>query len=45
MIWFRSAKSYTAPQLHRCVRGRTDGSIQIRATFFKNRLHLAGRHR
>jgi hypothetical protein len=43
MIWFRSANSHTGPQLHRCIRGRTDGSIRLRANLFKNRLHLAGR--
>jgi acyl-lipid omega-6 desaturase (Delta-12 desaturase) len=32
MIWFRSANSHTGPQLHRCtIRGRTDGSIRLRA--------------
>src|SRR5215813_6655645 len=31
MIWFRSANSHTGPQLHRCIRGRTDGSIRRRA--------------
>ena len=43
MIWFRSANSHTGPQLHRCIRGRTDGSIRLRAPSSKNRLHLAGR--
>jgi hypothetical protein len=44
MIWFRPANSHTGPQRHRCtIRGRTDGSIRLRANFFKNRLHLAGR--
>jgi hypothetical protein len=43
MTWFRSVNSHTGPQLHRCIRGRTDGSIRLRAIFFKNRLHLAGR--
>ena len=44
MIWFRSANSHTGPQLHRCIRGRTDGSIRLRANLLqKNRLHLAGR--
>jgi len=43
MIWFRSANSHTGPQLHRCIRGRTDGSIRQRANPPKNRLHLAGR--
>jgi hypothetical protein len=43
MIWFRSANSHTGPQLHRCIRGRTDGRIRLRANFFKNRLHLEGR--
>ena len=42
MIWFRSANSHTGPQLHRCIRGRTDGSIRLRATLLKNRLHLEG---
>jgi hypothetical protein len=27
MIWFRSENSHTGPQLHRCIRGRTDGSM------------------
>ncbi len=43
MIWFRSANSHTGPQLYRCIRGRTDGSIRLRADLLKNRLHLAGR--
>ena len=43
MIWFRSANSHTGPQLHRCIRGRTDGSIRLRANLLKNRLRLAGR--
>lgn len=34
MIWFRSANSHTGPQLHRCIRGRTDGSIRLRVTAF-----------
>ena len=42
MIWFRSANSHTGPQLHRCIRGRTDG--RLRADLLqKNRLRLAGR--
>ena len=44
MIWLRSANSHTGPQLDRCTRGRTDGSIRLSAPLFpKNRLHLAGR--
>ena len=31
MIWFRSANSHTGPRLDRCIRGRTDGSIRLRA--------------
>ena len=31
LIWFRSANSHTGPQHHRCTRGRTDGSIRLRA--------------
>ena len=31
MIWFRSENSHTGPQLHRCIRGRTDGSTRLRA--------------
>jgi hypothetical protein len=40
--WYRRT-DFWHPQLHRCIRGRTDGSIRLRATFFKNRLHLVGR--
>jgi hypothetical protein len=43
MIWFRSANSHTGPQFHRCIRGRTDGSIRLRANLLQNHLHLAGR--
>jgi hypothetical protein len=43
MIWFRSANSHTGPQLHRCIRGRTDGSIRQRANLLKKPLALAGR--
>ena len=32
MIWFRSANSHTGPQLYRCIRGRTDGSIRLRVS-------------
>ena len=35
MIWFRSANSHTGPQLHRCIRGRTDGSIRLRANLLQ----------
>jgi hypothetical protein len=35
MIWFRSANSHTGPQLYRCIRGRTDGSIRLRADLQK----------
>ena len=31
MIWFRSANSHTGPQLHRCIRGRTNDVIRLRA--------------
>lgn len=43
LIWFRSANSHTGPQLHRCSKGRTDGSIRLRAISFKYRLRLQGR--
>ena len=42
MIWFRSANSHTGPQLHRCIRGRTDGSIRQRANPPKKPLALGG---
>ena len=42
MIWFRSANSHTGPQLHRCIRGRTDGSIRLRANPPKKPLALGG---
>jgi hypothetical protein len=29
MIWFRSANAHTGLQLHRCTKGRTDGSIRL----------------
>jgi len=35
MIWFRSANSHTGPQLHRCIRGRTDGSIRLCANLLQ----------
>src|ERR1700745_1148309 len=39
MIWFRSANSHTGPQLHRCtIRGRTDGSIRLRAELLQKSL-------
>lgn len=38
MIWFRSANSHTGPQLHRCIRGRTDGSIRLRVSAPRIRL-------
>ena len=40
MIWFRSANSHTGPQLHRCIRGRTDGSIRLRANLLQKPLAL-----
>jgi len=40
MIWFRSANSHTGPQLHRCIRGRTDGSIRLRANLLQKPLGL-----
>jgi len=43
MIWSGSAKSHTALQLRRRIRGRTDGSIRLRADLLKNRLHLMRR--
>src|SRR5437764_6258057 len=42
MIWFRSANSHTGPQLHRCIRGRTDGSIRLRANPLQKPLALGG---
>src|SRR3954447_26615185 len=42
MIWFRSANSHTGPQLQRCIRGRTDGSIRQRANPPKKPLALGG---
>ena len=42
MIWFRSANSHTGPQLHRCIRGRTDGSIRLRANLRQKPLALGG---
>src|ERR1700745_351311 len=42
MSWFRSANSHTGPQLHRCIRGRTDGSIRLRATLLQKPLALGG---
>jgi hypothetical protein len=38
MIWFRSANSHTGPQLHRYIRGRTDGSIRLRANLLQKPL-------
>lgn len=42
MIWFRSANSHTGPQLHRCIRGRTDGSIRLRANLLQKPLAFEG---
>jgi hypothetical protein len=43
MIWFRSANSHTGPQLHRCtIRGRTDGSIRLRADLLQKPLASSG---
>ena len=43
MIWFRSANSHTGPQLHRCtIRGRTDGSIRLRANLLQKPLASRG---
>src|SRR5580704_17228960 len=42
MIWFRSANSHTGPQLHRCIRGRTDGSIRLRANLLQKPPALGG---
>src|SRR6478609_8767028 len=42
MIRFRSANSHTGPQLHRCIRGRTDGSIRLRANPLQKPLALGG---
>jgi hypothetical protein len=43
MIWFRSANSYTGPQLHRCtIRDRTDGSIRLRADLLQKSLASRG---
>src|ERR1700722_8586997 len=42
MIWFRSANSHTGPQLHRCIRGRTDGSIRLCVNLLQKPLALGG---
>ena len=42
MIWFRSANSHTGPQLHCCIRGRTDGSIRLRANLLQKPLASRG---
>ena len=42
MIWFRSANSHTGPQLYRCIRGRTDGSIRLRADLLQKPLASRG---
>src|SRR5215471_17865158 len=43
MIWFRSANSHTGPQLYRCtIRGRTDGSIRLRADLLQKSLASHG---
>jgi hypothetical protein len=42
MIWFRSANSHTGPQLLRCIRGRTDGSIRLRADILQKPLASRG---
>src|SRR5262249_38090706 len=42
MIWFRSANSHTGPQLHCCIRGRTDGSIRLRANALQKPLAFPG---
>src|SRR6185436_8970691 len=42
MIWFRSANSHTGPQLHRCIRGRTDGSNRLRAVLLQKSLASRG---
>jgi hypothetical protein len=42
MIWFRPANSHTGPQLHRCIRGRTDGSIRPRANILQKLLASGG---
>src|SRR5258705_13164405 len=42
MIWFRSANPHTGPQLHRCIRGRTDGSIRLRANILQKLLASGG---
>src|SRR6185436_13551885 len=41
-IWFRSANSHTGPQLHRCIRGRTDGSIRPSANALQKPLASGG---
>src|SRR4051812_36511661 len=41
-LWFRSANSHTGPQLHRCIRGRTDGSIRLRANLLQKPLASGG---
>src|SRR5262249_14239903 len=40
MVWFRSANSPRGPQLHRCIRGRTDGSIRLCANLLQKPLAL-----
>src|SRR6516164_11366693 len=42
MIWFRSANCHTDPQLYRCIRGRTDGSIRLSASALQKRLASRG---
>src|SRR6476661_8900243 len=42
MMRFRSANSHTGPQLHRCIRGRTDGSIRLRANALQKPLASRG---
>jgi hypothetical protein len=42
MIWFQPANSHTGPQLHRCIRGRTDGSIRLRANLLQKPLESGG---
>jgi hypothetical protein len=42
MIWFRSANSHAGPQLYRCIRGRTDGSIRLRADLLQKPLASPG---
>ena len=45
VMWFRSANSHTGPQLYRCIRGRTDGSIRQHANPQNTACTFRGVHR